>query len=160
MSNLDVKTQNLMGIFANIIEHIPHDQLNELVQASLQDNADKKAIHPSKNQWGQIYNDDYVVMQNRMLHAISHLNLNERRLVLMLATVVRGAVELNPTQKTFIITAEEFGTMFEIPQKDSMKRLKACQSHYMAKCFTFGILKPTLSKRKSPKKVSEWMKWV
>ncbi|OAV25322.1 hypothetical protein AO370_1072 [Moraxella catarrhalis] len=47
---MDVKTQNLMGIFANIIEHIPHDQLNELVQASLQDNADKKPfIHLRTN---------------------------------------------------------------------------------------------------------------
>lgn len=136
MSNLDVKTQNLMGIFANIIEHIPHDQLNELVQASLQD-TDKKAIHPSKNQWGQIYNDDYVVMQNRMLHAISHLTLNERRLVLMLATVVRGAVELNPTQKTFIITAEEFGTMFDIPQKRQYETLESVSKSLHGKVFYF-----------------------
>lgn len=126
-----------MGIFANIIEHIPHEQLNELVQASLQDSADKKAIHPSKNQWGQIYNNDYVVMQNRMLHAISHLTLNERRLVLMLATVVRGAVELNPTQKTFIITAEEFGTMFEIPQKRQYETLESVSKSLHGKVFYF-----------------------
>lgn len=54
MGKIDAKTQNLMGIFANIIEQIPHDQLNELMQASLHEVAsDKKAIHPSKNQWGR-----------------------------------------------------------------------------------------------------------
>lgn len=164
MSNLDVKTQNLMGIFANIIEHIPHDQLNELVQASLQDNADKKAIHPSKNQWGQIYNDDYVVMQNRMLHAISHLNLNERRLVLMLATVVRGAVELNPTQKTFIITAEEFGTMFEIPQKRQYETLESVSKSLHGKVFYFWDFEANAKQAqitKKGKRVDEvGMSWV
>lgn len=137
MGNLDTKTQNLMGLFANLIEHIPYEQLNELVQASLQDGADKKAIHPSKNQWGQIYNDDYVVMQNRMLHAISHLTLNERRLVLLLATVVRGAVELNPTQKTFIITANDFGTMFDIPQKRQYEVLESVSKSLHGKVFYF-----------------------
>lgn len=137
MSNIDEKTQNLMGIFANIIEHIPHDQLNELVQASLQDGTDKKAIHPSKNQWGQIYKDDYVVMQNRMLHAISHLSLNERRLVLLLATVVRGAVEINPTQKTFSITADDFGAMFEISAKKRYEVLEEVSKSLHGKVFYF-----------------------
>lgn len=153
-----------MGIFANIIEHIPHEQLNELVQASLQDSADKKAIHPSKNQWGQIYNDDYVVMQNRMLHAISHLNLNERRLVLLLATVVRGAVEMNPTQKTFIITAEEFGTMFEIPQKRQYETLESVSKSLHGKVFYFWDFEANAKQAqitKKGKRVDEvGMSWV
>lgn len=137
MSSLDEKSQSLMGLFANIIEYIPQAQLNELVQASLQDSSEKKAIHPSKNQWGQVYKNDYVVMQNRMLHAISHLSLNERRLVLLLATVVRGAVEINPTQKTFIITADDFGTMFEISAKKRYEVLEEVSKSLHGKVFYF-----------------------
>lgn len=48
MGEIDAKTQNLMGIFANIIEQIPHDQLNELVQASLQEATSDKKSHSSK----------------------------------------------------------------------------------------------------------------
>lgn len=95
----------------------------------------KKAIHPSKNQWGQIYKDDYVVMQNRMLHAISHLALNERRLVLMLATVVRGAVEINPTQKTFTVTADDFGKMFDINPKKQYEILQKVSKSLHGKVF-------------------------
>lgn len=137
--SIDVKAQNIMGIFANLIESMPREQLNELMQASLQENnaGGKKAIHPSKNQWGQIYKDDYVVMQNRMLHAISHLTLNERRLVLMLATVVRGAVEINPTQKVFTITADDFGTMFNIHQKKRYEVLEEVSKSLHGKVFYF-----------------------
>lgn len=163
MGGIDTKTQDMIGIFANIIEHIPHDQLNELVQVSLQDSTNKKAIHPSKNQWGQIYNDDYVVMQNRMLHAISHLTLNERRLVLLLATVVRGAVELNPTQKTFIITAEEFGTMFEIPQKKQYEILESVSKSLHGKVFYFWDFDANAKQAQTTKKgkrVEVGISWV
>lgn len=145
--------KNLIDIFSNIIERIPHDQLSELVQASLQEAAaDKKAIHPSKNQWGQVYKDDYVVMQNRMLHAISHLTLNERRLVLMLATVVRGAVEINPTQKTFTITAEDFGTMFELNKKKQYEVLESVSKSLHGKVFYFWDFDANTKESKITKK--------
>lgn len=84
-----------------------------------------------------MYKDDYVVMQNRMLHAISHLTLNERRLVLMLATVVRGAVEINPTQKTFTITAEDFGAMFALNRKKQYEVLESVSKSLHGKVFYF-----------------------
>lgn len=140
MDELDYKSQNLKNLFANIMGQIPQEQLNELIQASLQDVAnvnEGKAIHPSKNQWGQIYKDDYVVMQNRMLHAISHLTLNERRLVLMLATIVRGSVESNPTQKIFTINADDFGEMFGISKKKQYEVLQEVSKSLHGKVFYF-----------------------
>lgn len=144
MSDLDLKTKNIMGIFANIIEKLPQEELNELIQSGLQSGIQDlsitnhaKAIHPSKNQWGQIYKDDYVVMQNRMLHAISHLTLNERRLVLMLATIVRGAVELNPAQKIFTINAEDFGEMFDLNRKKQYEILQEVSKSLHGKVFYY-----------------------
>lgn len=152
MGEIDTKTQDLMGMFANFIENMPQEQLNELAQARFRDNAGQKAIHPSKNQWGQIYKDDYVVMQNRMLHAISHLSLNERRLVLLLATVVRGAVELNPTQKIFNITADDFGTMFDISAKKRYEILEEVSKSLHGKVFYFWDFDSNSKQIKTTKK--------
>lgn len=131
MSDLDLKSKNFMDLLADFVEQLPQEQRNTLIQENT------KEIHPSKNQWGQVYKDDLVVMQNRMLHAISHLTLNERRLVLMLATVVRGAVEKNPAQKTFTISANEFGKMFNITNKKRYDVLQEVSKSLHGKVFYF-----------------------
>lgn len=121
----DDKQDDLMSLLTNLMHQLPQDQLAELANlASKSENNTlpiegngAKAIYPTKNKWGQIYSEELVVMQNRMLHSVSNLTLNERRLVLLLATTVRGAVEKNPYQKTFSVTGEEFAELYNISKK-------------------------------------------
>lgn len=65
--------------------------------------AKEETTNPSK-----IYGESWIVMQNRMVHAISNLELDERRLVLHLSPIVRKSVDLDPTNKRFIVNANDF----------------------------------------------------
>lgn len=60
----------------------------------------------------KIYGENWVVMQNKLVHAISNLALNERRLILHLSPIIRRAVDADPTTKSFIIDANEFANQF------------------------------------------------
>lgn len=67
----------------------------------------EQSNNPSK-----IYGENWIVMQNRMVHAISNLELDERRLVLHLSPIVRKRVDQDPTAKRFIVNANEFAKEF------------------------------------------------
>lgn len=60
----------------------------------------------------KIYGENWVVMQNRLVHAISNLALNERRLILHLSPIIRKAVDIDPTTNTFVIDANLFAKQF------------------------------------------------
>lgn len=60
----------------------------------------------------RIYGESWIVMQNRMIHAISDLELDERRLVLHLSPIVRKGVDLDPTTKRFMVNANDFAKEF------------------------------------------------
>lgn len=119
----DPKTANLMKIFANILENISEDQLNELVQASLQPAAEKEppAQPPSHE---HVYDERWVVIQNQLLHAISRLSLNERRLIMHLSPIVRLAVNKNPKQRRFFVSALDFAKAFGIEQKNAYREIE------------------------------------
>lgn len=59
-----------------------------------------------------IYGDNWIVMQNHLIHAISDLDLNERRLVLFLSPLVRKVVDANPSATRFVIDANKFAVEF------------------------------------------------
>lgn len=63
--------------------------------------------NPSK-----IYGEKWIVMQNRLVHAISNLELDERRLVLHLSPIVRKMIDIDPTTKRFSINANDFAKEF------------------------------------------------
>lgn len=52
--------------------------------------------------------EDLIVIQNRLLHAISHLTLNERRLILFLSPIVRKQLNDNSNNKKFIVRVDNF----------------------------------------------------
>ena len=54
----------------------------EYTQKEITTNISQEVI-PDGN--GMAYSDEWIVMQNRLLHAISHLTLDERRLILLIA---------------------------------------------------------------------------
>ena len=62
----------------------------------------------NKTQLTYANSDDLIVVQNRLLHAISHLTLNERRLILFLSPIIRKQLNLDPNNKKFVVTADEF----------------------------------------------------
>ena len=51
----------------------------------------------------RIYGEEWIVLQNRLLNAISNLDLNERRLIMFLSPLVRKEVDKDPHQQTFIL---------------------------------------------------------
>lgn len=62
----------------------------------------------NKTQLTYANSDDLIVVQNRLLHAISHLTLNERRLILFLSPIIRKQLNLDPNNKKFVVMADEF----------------------------------------------------
>ena len=47
----------------------------------------------------RVYGEQWIVIQNRLLNAISHLELNERRLIMFLSPIVRKAIDSNLSKK-------------------------------------------------------------
>lgn len=58
--------------------------------------------------------EDLIIIQNRLLHAISHLTLNERRLILFLSPIIRKQLSINPNNKKFIIRVEDFMSEYKL----------------------------------------------
>ena len=63
-----------------------------------------------------VYGDKWFVLQNRLLNAISNLDLNERRLIMFLSPMVREDVENYPTKnrRKFIVKAVDFAKKYNI----------------------------------------------
>lgn len=76
--------------------------------------ADTQVVSPVN----YVYHDnDLIIMQNRLLHAISRLNLNERRLILFLSVIVRLERIKDPHKKEFFIKAVDFAKEYELGTK-------------------------------------------
>lgn len=65
----------------------------------------------------KVYGEEWIVLQNRLLNAISDLDLNERRLIMYLSPLVRKAVDNNPLQRTFVVRVEDFKEEYGIKSK-------------------------------------------
>ena len=66
---------------------------------------EKITIEDNPERW---YGKDWVVMQNRLIYAVSHLTLDERRVFLWLTSVVREGVKANPEQRVFSLNIKDF----------------------------------------------------
>lgn len=75
------------------------------------------------NQPSYVYGDDWIVIQNRLLHAISRLSINERRLILFLSPLVRLEVSKRPKQRAFFVSALSYGEAFNISPKTVYRTL-------------------------------------
>lgn len=62
----------------------------------------------------KIYGENWIVLQNRLLNAISDLGLNERRLIMFLSPLVRKAVDINSNQRTFVVKVQDFQNEYNI----------------------------------------------
>ena len=65
----------------------------------------------------RIYGEQWVVMQNRLLNAITNLELNERRLIMFLSPIVRKAIDINPKERVFKAKVIDFMEQYSIKSK-------------------------------------------
>lgn len=87
----------------------------------------------------QTYSDDWIVMQNRLLHAISRLSVNERRLVLLLSRIVRRETAENPRKRTFYVNAMDFAEEYNITPKTVYRTLEEVAKSIQHKPFFYWI---------------------
>lgn len=86
-----------------------------------------------------IYGNSLIVMQNRLLNAITNLSLNERRLIMFLSPIVRKTIDDNPNQRTFNVYAREFADEYNenTSRKNVYKTLEDVADSLLEKAFFF-----------------------
>lgn len=85
----------------------------------------------------KIYGPSWVVMQNRLVHAISDLNLDQRRLVVFLSPIVRRAVDKDPHAKVFTIDANLYAAEFGLKGHDNHQKVRDAAHSMMKRSFWF-----------------------
>lgn len=91
----------------------------------------------SENREGWVYGDNLVVMQNRLLNAITDLSFNERRLIMYLSHIVRKTIDTNPSQRTFVVTGLEFEEEYGGGKNNVYETLKEVADSLLNKAFFF-----------------------
>lgn len=87
-----------------------------------------------------IYGSALIVIQNRLLNAITNLNLNERRLIMFLSPRVRQVIDVTPHQRTFSVSAIEFADEYNEgnkSKKNIYKTLADVSDSLLEKAFFF-----------------------
>lgn len=90
-----------------------------------------------------IYSDKWMVMQNRLLNAISDLDLNERRLIMFLSPLVRNHVENDPDarKRVFTVNALDFASEYDLGKKSIYRTLSKVADSMLHKAFFFWNFK-------------------
>ncbi|WP_438013228.1 replication initiation protein [Psychrobacter raelei] len=98
---------------------------------------EKHPIRPSEKKVSPVYGDKWFVIQNRLLNAITDLELNERRLIIFLSPLVRKAVEADPTQRIFTVRVKDFVDEYGLKGKYLYKELETIADSILEKVFFF-----------------------
>ena len=85
----------------------------------------------------RIYGEEWIVLQNRLLNAISNLDLNERRLIMFLSPFVRKEVDKDPHQQTFIVRVKDFQDEYGIKSKAYYQELENICNSLQHKTYEF-----------------------
>ena len=84
-----------------------------------------------------VYGDKWFVIQNRLLNAITDLELNERRLIMFLSPLVRKAVDADPTQRIFTVAVKDFTNEYGLKGKYLYNELETIADSILEKVFFF-----------------------
>lgn len=103
----------------------------------------------------RIYGEQWIVMQNRLLNAITNLELNERRLIMFLSPIVRKGVEKDPKQRTFLVKVKEFQDEYGIKGKYVYQELAKIADTILEKAFFFWYDRENNKAKKGVSWVSE-----
>lgn len=85
----------------------------------------------------RIYGEEWIVLQNRLLNAISNLDLNERRLIMFLSPLVRKEVDKDPYRQTFVVRVKDFQDEYEIKSKAYYQELESICNSLQHKTYEF-----------------------
>lgn len=90
-----------------------------------------------------IYGDKWFVLQNRLLNAITNLNLNERRLIMFLSPLIRKDVDKYPqkNRRIFTVKALDFARRYEIDDGNVYRVLENSARSILSKSFHFWNFK-------------------
>lgn len=90
-----------------------------------------------------VYGDKWYVLQNCLLNAITNLDLNERRLIMLLSPIVRKDVEdfPNKNRRVFVVKALDFAETYEIKPNNVYKMLANTADTILGKAFWFWNFK-------------------
>lgn len=100
----------------------------------------KKPIEKTKKREMTYANsEDLIIIQNRLLHAISHLTLNERRLILFLSPIVRQGTNIRDEydREVFTVDFSEFANEYNLKVGSIYKTLKETAESVTNKAFFF-----------------------
>lgn len=103
----------------------------------------------------KIYGENWIVLQNRLLNAISPLDLNERRVIMFLSPLVRKVIETNPNERTFVLKVQDFLEEYNIRSKRYYEELSNSCSSLVNKAYIFWDFNKN-QKRKTKTEVS-WL---
>lgn len=95
------------------------------------------AVSVKEQQATKIYGEQWIVIQNRLLNAISHLDLNERRLIMFLSPIVRKAVDVDPRQRVFNAQVVDFVAQYGIRSKKYYGEFAKIADSILEKVFYF-----------------------
>nr|WP_181716319.1 replication initiation protein [Psychrobacter sp.]QJS05425.1 replication protein, Rep3 superfamily [Psychrobacter sp.] len=109
--------------------------------AHIDKDEDKKPHNEDKSlsngKLGYIYGDHMIVMQNRLLHAITNLDTNERRLIMYITHLVRNAIDIDENQRTFTVKATDFAKEYNKSNPTGYKTLEKIADSLLKKAFWF-----------------------
>nr|WP_181718269.1 replication initiation protein [Psychrobacter sp.]QJS05077.1 replication protein, Rep3 superfamily [Psychrobacter sp.] len=106
-----------------------------------EDEANKNASLKLQNKL--VYGDKWFVLQNRLLNAITNLNLNERRLIMFLSPLIRKDVDKYPQKyrRVFTVKALDFARRYEIDDGNVYRILESSAHSILNKSFHFWNFK-------------------
>lgn len=84
-----------------------------------------------------IYGERWIVLQNRLLNAITNLDLNERRLIMFLSLIVRKSVDIDPHQRTFTVRVQDFVSEYGIKSKGYYGEFEKISANLQQKYYEF-----------------------
>lgn len=85
----------------------------------------------------KIYGEKWFVIQNRLLNAITDLDLNERRLIMFLSPIVRKQLDIDPKKRVFQVYVRDFAKEYNIKGKYLYKELEKIADSILEKVFFF-----------------------
>lgn len=103
-----------MGAFDELLSDDKKTTTELQVVDDSSDNTSTELVERAANKAERIYGENWVVLQNRLLNAISNLDLNERRFILFISSIVRKTVDADPNQRTFVARVADYAAAYNL----------------------------------------------
>ncbi len=120
-------------------KQITQKDFNQIKNSSLAILENNAVATTDNHKATKVYGENWIVIQNRLLHAISKLSVNERRLIMFLSPIVRLETAKNPKQRTFFVPAVDYANEFNISKKTVYRTLANVAKSMQHKPFFYWV---------------------